>query len=810
MENFIEKLSKLLFDFLKPIGVDEKFIDFFSYSITFAVVVVVLYLIKKGFIEFQNYKKKQDLEPYFDKIKVKNATKFFIPTRFQNISPTKEDEPGISLKHVAKQFLIPKFIDEIFKGKKESDKFYLILADSGMGKTTFLINLYMEYNSFFNFKSKYKIKLFPFGHSETIIRIKELADNHDLAKETIILLDAFDEYKDLIPPKISDGLTQDERFRKILDQIFELVKDFKYVIISSRSQFFPDEDTPYELNIPCFNKDGFHTLSKLYLSPFDDNEIELFLRKKYGIIKFWNAGKKRRAKQIFSKSQYLMARPMLLSYIDFLVDDNKKDYSTSFEIYETLVARWIEREAKKRKHNHELRNKFKSDLLIFSQLAAEKIYESGDYSQGISEIEAKTLCKDHGLNLEGYEITGQSLLTRDAASNWKFAHKSIYEFFLADKALEDESFILKLNTSVLDMANKFIEEKTDQLQTKNNVFLSKKNIVIVLDNPNTIIVCDGSIVLDAPSIVAFGRADKIIDVGNTALQMYGQMNDSIRIVKPLRDGVIADFYAAVYMIREMIKMINFKNSWFSPAHRILVCMSSVSTDAEIRVVREAVVKACGRNVYMIYNPLAAAIGVGLDIELPEGNMIVHIGGGSTDIAVISLKGIVINASIRKAGDDFTADIKNYMGQQHNMKIEESTAEMIKINVGSALTSLENPPDDYVVHGPNKMTALPMEIPISYQEIAHCLDKSICKIESSILMALEQTPPSLYADIVRNGIYLSGEGALLRGIARRFTDKFNIQFKLADDPRYALARGAAIALKNRSKYNLLYSPGFNLS
>ena len=175
---------------------------------------------------------------------------------------------------------------------------------------------------------------------------------------------------------------------------------------------------------------------------------------------------------------------------------------------------------------------------------------------------------------------------------------------------------------------------------------------------------------------------------------------------------------------------------------------------------------------------------------------------SEEIAVISLGGIVSNKSIRIAGDDLTADIMEYMRRQHNMKVGESTAERIKINVGAVLTSLDNPPEDYVVHGPNQMTALPMEVPISYQEIAHCLDKSISKMEAAILSALEQTPPELYADIVRNGIYLAGGGAMIRGLEKRLTDKINIPFRVAEDPLHAVAKGTGISLKNIDKFKFL--------
>jgi rod shape-determining protein MreB len=235
---------------------------------------------------------------------------------------------------------------------------------------------------------------------------------------------------------------------------------------------------------------------------------------------------------------------------------------------------------------------------------------------------------------------------------------------------------------------------------------------------------------------------------------------------------------------------------------MVVCIPSGSTEVEIRAVRDSSEHAGGRDVYMIYEPMAAALGIGLDVEAPEGNMIVDIGGGSTEIAVISLGGIVSNKSIRIAGDDLTADIQEYMRRQHNIKVGERTAELIKINVGSALTELENPPEDFVVHGPNQMTALPMEVPVSYQEIAHCIEKSISKIEAAVLSALEQTPPELYADIVRNGIYLAGGGALLRGLDKRLKDKIGIPFHIAEDPLLSVAKGTGIALKNIDKFSFL--------
>ena len=219
--------------------------------------------------------------------------------------------------------------------------------------------------------------------------------------------------------------------------------------------------------------------------------------------------------------------------------------------------------------------------------------------------------------------------------------------------------------------------------------------------------------------------------------------------------------------------------------------------------RDSAEHADGRDVYLIYEPMAAAVGIGIDVEAPEGNMIVDIGGGSTEIAVISLGGIVSNNSIRVAGDELTADIQEYMSRQHNVKVSERMAERIKIHVGSALTDLgDEAPEDYVVHGPNRITALPMEVAVCYQEIAHCIDKTVAKVENAVLAALETTPPELYADIVHNGIWLSGGGALLRGIDRRLEAKIGIPFHIAEDPLHSVAIGAGVALKNIGRFSFL--------
>ena len=333
-------------------------------------------------------------------------------------------------------------------------------------------------------------------------------------------------------------------------------------------------------------------------------------------------------------------------------------------------------------------------------------------------------------------------------------------------------------------------------------FLTQE-IAIDLGTANTIIIHNDKVVVNEPSIVAIDQhTGKLIAIGEKAMQMHGKTHENIKTVRPLRDGVIADFDAAEQMIRGMIKMINKKPKMFNPALKMVVCIPSGATEVERRAVRDSSEHAGGRDVYMIYEPMAAAIGIGIDVEAPVGNMVVDVGGGTTEIAVIALGGIVCNQSIRIAGDGFTADIQAYMRHQHNIKIGERTAEDVKINVGSSLPDLDEPPEDYTVRGPNLMTAMPIEIPISFQEIAHCLDKSISKIETSILAVLEQTPPELYADVVTRGIYMAGGGALLRGLCKRFTDKINIPFHLAEDPLQAIARGTGIALKNVDKFSFL--------
>ncbi|MDY6122710.1 MAG: rod shape-determining protein [Porphyromonas sp.] len=335
------------------------------------------------------------------------------------------------------------------------------------------------------------------------------------------------------------------------------------------------------------------------------------------------------------------------------------------------------------------------------------------------------------------------------------------------------------------------------------LFNFRQSLAIDLGTANTIIIKDGKVVLDEPSVVSFdSTTNQVMAVGKIANEMYEKGNANIRTVRPLRDGVIADFNAAEQMIRGMIRMISKKRSWFSPSLRTVVCIPSGSTEVEIRAVRDSSEHAGSREVFMIHEPMAAAIGIGIDVLAPEGNMIVDIGGGTTEIAVISLGGIVKDQSIRIAGDVFTQDIIDHMRSTHNVKVGERMAEQIKIHSGSVLQDLENAPEPYSIWGADLMDTLPKQINVSYQEIALCLEKSVQKIEAAILKTLEETPPALYADIVQNGVYLTGGGALLRGISERLTSRFAINFKVAEDPLLAVAKGTGIAVNNIDTFKFL--------
>lgn len=326
------------------------------------------------------------------------------------------------------------------------------------------------------------------------------------------------------------------------------------------------------------------------------------------------------------------------------------------------------------------------------------------------------------------------------------------------------------------------------------------DIAIDLGTANTLIIYKGKIAVDEPSIIALHKkTGKVMAIGRKAMQMHEKTHEDIKTIRPLRDGVIADFDAAQQMIKGLIKMIDTGNKFLNLSHRIVICIPSGITEVEKRAVKESAEQAGAKQVYMIKEPIAAAIGIGIDIEQPVGSMIVDIGGGTTEIAVIALSGIVCDQSIRTAGDVFTRDILDYMRRQHNLLVGERSAERVKMEVGAAMSELDNPPDDFEIKGRDLMTGIPKVVKVSYSEIAFAIDKSISKIEEAVLKALEITPPELAADIYEHGIYLTGGGALLRGLDKRLSLKTKLPIHVADDPLRAVVRGTGIALNDTQKF-----------
>lgn len=332
-----------------------------------------------------------------------------------------------------------------------------------------------------------------------------------------------------------------------------------------------------------------------------------------------------------------------------------------------------------------------------------------------------------------------------------------------------------------------------------------EDIAIDLGTANTLIIHKDKVVVDAPSIVAMDRVtSEILAVGHQAMQMHGKTHEQIKTIRPLKDGVIADFVASEKMIRELIKSIpTLKNKMFNPSLRMVICIPSGITEVEKRAVKDSAEKANAKEVYLIYEPMAAAIGIGVDVLEPKGNMIIDIGGGTTEIAVLALGGIVCDKSVKVAGDVFTSDISYYMRTHHNLYVGERSAERIKIEVGAALDELQNPPEVMDVQGRDLLTGKPKQINVSYQEIAKALEKSIIRIEDAVMETLSLTPPELAADIYNSGIYLAGGGSMLRGLDKRISNKTDLPVYVAEDPLRAVVRGTGIALKNIEKYtNLL--------
>ncbi len=326
------------------------------------------------------------------------------------------------------------------------------------------------------------------------------------------------------------------------------------------------------------------------------------------------------------------------------------------------------------------------------------------------------------------------------------------------------------------------------------------DIAIDLGTANTLIYIKGKgIVLNEPSIVAFDRNSKrIIALGNQAKEMQGREHREIRVSRPMRDGVIADFEIAEGMIRAFIKKVS--TGGFA-SRRIVVAVPSGVTEVEKRAVRDSAEHAGAKEVHLIAEPMAAAIGIGLDVEAAAGNMIIDIGGGTTEIAVIALSGIVNEESIRIAGDEMNNAIMQFFKKNYNLLIGERTAESIKCEVGSAVPLKEE--ITIQVKGRDLVGGIPKTAEVSSVEIREALNENIAQIVEAVKQNLERTPPELSADILDRGVMLTGGGALLKGLDERIRMETNLPVHVAEDPLTAVVRGAGKAIEGMAKYSKVF-------
>ena len=324
-------------------------------------------------------------------------------------------------------------------------------------------------------------------------------------------------------------------------------------------------------------------------------------------------------------------------------------------------------------------------------------------------------------------------------------------------------------------------------------FLTRE-VAIDLGTANSIVICNDKVVVDEPSIVAVDRAtNKIIAVGKKAMQMDGKTHEGIKTIRPLRDGVIADFDKANDMIRELIRMINIKKTIIPPSLKMVICIPSGITNVEERAVRDAAEQAGAKDVRLIHEPMAAAIGIGIDVLQPVGNMIIDIGGGTTDVAVISLGGSVVSTSIKVAGDKFDEAIVKYIKKKHNVMIGERTAEDLKINIGCVYPKIQDTEMD--IRGRDLVTGLPKTITVKSSEMMEALEEPAMLIVDAVHATLEKTPPELAADISDRGIYMTGGGCLVDGLDKLLQQQTGINVMIAEDAVSCVALGTGKALDN---------------
>lgn len=327
------------------------------------------------------------------------------------------------------------------------------------------------------------------------------------------------------------------------------------------------------------------------------------------------------------------------------------------------------------------------------------------------------------------------------------------------------------------------------------------DIAIDLGTANTLIYSRGEgIVLNEPSIVALNQQDVPVATGHEARLMHEKTHKKIRTVRPLRDGVIADFEVAEQMIRGMIKKVKMK--WYSTTRQMVICVPSGITEVERRAVRDSAQHAGAKEVHLVDEPMAAAIGIGLDVHEPVGSMIVDIGGGTTEIAVIALSGIVYAQSVRLGGDELNEDIINYFRRNHNLLIGERTAERIKCEIGSAAPLDEEL--EMITKGRDLVNGVPRTRHITSKDAREAIAESVNTIVESITKSLEQTPPELSADILDRGIMLTGGGALLKNLDKLIMETTDLPVHIAEDPLTAVVRGTGAILEDLEYYRPVIS------
>jgi rod shape-determining protein MreB len=332
-------------------------------------------------------------------------------------------------------------------------------------------------------------------------------------------------------------------------------------------------------------------------------------------------------------------------------------------------------------------------------------------------------------------------------------------------------------------------------------FFKSKNVAIDLGNNNTVVSDADRVLLAQPSYIVFDSESQAVKaVGDKAFNMFEKNHEDLRPIKPLKGGVIADYESASKMIREMLSVAYSTKSYFSGYNNIISGIPYSTTEVERRALRDALGQFNSRKTYMVYEPIAAALGIGLSINEPDGKMVIDIGGGITEIVVISLSGIAAFQSLKVAGDSFDEEIQDYFRRQYNMAIGLKTAEQVKIQVGSVLDNLDQAPAPMRVRGKDLIEGIPVTKMINHNEVSRILEKSVSSIEHAILQTLETCPPELAADIYQNGIHVTGGSAMLRGLKERFETRINLPVHIDVEPLLSVSRGIACTLNNMKKYS----------